>query len=199
MNRLAGGVAGTALAGGEDKWYEDSAGLLSYNVLKTGKSGQREETTHLYRAEVDQCLPPEVITGHAATTCMMSCRVLSPTSAPSTSTWSIQPARCRDEPGTGLVPRSRPHQPAGVLGRAAVAPGCHQAHRERRVGVYWIIGIVAGLALSTVFPPAHRRVVSAAGAATMNAPNHVVERDATGCRPAHPCPPAPWRAPHPAP
>ena len=65
--------------------------------------------------------------------------------------------------------------------------------------VYWIIGIVAGLALSTVFPPAHRRVVSAAGAATMNAPNHVVERDATGCRPAHPCPPAPWRAPHPAP
>jgi hypothetical protein len=42
MNRLAGGVAGTALAGGEDKWYEDSAGLLSYNVLKTGKSGQRE-------------------------------------------------------------------------------------------------------------------------------------------------------------
>ena len=27
MNRLAGGVAGTALAGGEDKWYEDSAGL----------------------------------------------------------------------------------------------------------------------------------------------------------------------------
>ena len=73
--------------------------------------------------------------GHAATTCMMSCRVLSPTSAPSTSTWSIQPARCRDEPGTGLVTRSRPHQPAGVLGRAAVAPGCHQAHRERRVGV----------------------------------------------------------------
>ena len=61
MNRLAGIVAGTALAGGEDKWYEDSAGLLSYNVLKTGKSGQREETTHLYRAEVDQCLPPEVI------------------------------------------------------------------------------------------------------------------------------------------
>jgi len=61
MNRLAGIVAGTAMAGGEDKWYEDSAGLLSYNVLKTGKSGQREETTHLYRAEVDQCLPLEVI------------------------------------------------------------------------------------------------------------------------------------------
>jgi hypothetical protein len=61
MNRLAGIVAGTAMAGGEDKWYEDSAGLLSYNVLKTGKSDQREETAHLYRAEVDQCLPLEVI------------------------------------------------------------------------------------------------------------------------------------------
>jgi len=38
MNRLAGIVAGTALAGGEDKWYEDSAGLLSYNVLKPGRA-----------------------------------------------------------------------------------------------------------------------------------------------------------------
>ena len=46
MNRLAGIVAGTALAGGEDKWYQDSARLLSYNVLKSGATGQREQTTH---------------------------------------------------------------------------------------------------------------------------------------------------------
>ena len=50
MNRLAGIVAGTALAGGEDKWYQDSARLLSYNVPKSGKTCQREETTYLWPA-----------------------------------------------------------------------------------------------------------------------------------------------------
>jgi hypothetical protein len=51
MNRLAGIVAGTASAGGEDKWYQGSARLLSYNVLKSGVTGQREQDTYLYGAE----------------------------------------------------------------------------------------------------------------------------------------------------
>ena len=37
MNRLAGIVAGTALAGGEDKWYQDSARFMSYKCPKAGR------------------------------------------------------------------------------------------------------------------------------------------------------------------
>jgi hypothetical protein len=61
MNRQAVIVAGTALAGGEDKWYQDSAGLLSYNVLKSGETGQREETIYLYRGEYERHLPAEIV------------------------------------------------------------------------------------------------------------------------------------------
>ena len=59
MNRLAGIVAATALAGGVDKWYQDSARLLSYNVLKSGATGQREETIYLYRGEYEKHLAAE--------------------------------------------------------------------------------------------------------------------------------------------
>ena len=57
------------MAGGEAKWYQDSARLLSYNMLKSGKTGQREETTHLWRSEFQKHLPAEVvkvITDHAS-------------------------------------------------------------------------------------------------------------------------------------
>ena len=62
MNRLAGIVAATALAGGVDKWYQDSARLLSYNVLKSGATGQREETIYLYRGEYEKHLAAEIVT-----------------------------------------------------------------------------------------------------------------------------------------
>ena len=61
MNRLAGIVVGTALADNEDKWSQDSARLLSYNVLKSAAIGQREETTHLWRGRFEKHLPAEVI------------------------------------------------------------------------------------------------------------------------------------------
>ncbi len=46
MNRLPVIVAGEALAAGEAKWYQDSARLLNRNVLKSGATGPRQETTH---------------------------------------------------------------------------------------------------------------------------------------------------------
>ena len=61
MKRLPGIGAGTALVGGEDKWYQDSARLLSYNVLKSGATGQRDETILLYGSKFEKHLPPEVV------------------------------------------------------------------------------------------------------------------------------------------
>jgi hypothetical protein len=73
MNRLAGGVAGTALAGGEDKWYEDSAGLAELQRAQN----REERPTRGNHPPVSRRGGPVPAAarghqGHAATTCMMS-------------------------------------------------------------------------------------------------------------------------------